>query len=116
MNKRKASWMNYTWVVLIHTLIQIKGSNEGVGKYAQIVPPFKETYSWEEPVIEKANTVYLELVPGKPDTIETVLYVNRIYKIKEFFVDSLKYKYVMVCRNEKRSSCCIGQRTSMDLA
>ena len=107
MNKRKASWMNYTWVVLIHTLIQIKGSNEGVGKYAQIVPPFKETYSWEEPVIEKTNTVYLELVPGKPDTTETVLYVNRIYKIKEFFVDSLKYKYVMVCGNEKRSSCCI---------
>ena len=36
--------------VLIHVLVQIKGSNEDNGKYEQILPPFKETYSWEQPV------------------------------------------------------------------
>ena len=50
-------------------------------------------------MIEKTNTVYLELIPGKPDTIETVLYA--IGKIKELFVDTLKYKYVMVCGDGK---------------
>ena len=74
--------------VLIHVFVQIKGSNEDDGKYKQIFPPFKETYSWEQPVIEKTNTVYLELIPGKPDTIGTVLYA--IAKIKELFVDTLK--------------------------
>ena len=50
-------------------------------------------------MIEKTNTVYLELIPGKPDTIETVLYA--IGKIKELFVDTLKYKYVMACGDGK---------------
>ena len=85
--------------VLVEALVQIKGSNEDDGKYEQIVPPFKEIYSWEEPVIEKTNTVFLELIPGKPDITETVLY--EIGKIKELFIDTLKYKYVMVCGNEK---------------
>ena len=50
-------------------------------------------------MIKKTNTVYLELIPGKLDPIETVLYV--IGKIKKLFVDSLKYKYVMVCGDGK---------------
>ena len=85
--------------VLIHALVQIKGSNEDDGRCEQIFPPFKETYSWEQPVIEKTNTVYLELIPGKPDTVEIMLYA--IVKIKELFVDTLKYKYVMVCGDGK---------------
>ena len=85
--------------VLIHALVQIKDSNEDDGKYEQIVLPFKETYSWEQPVIEKTNTVYLELIPDKSDTIKTVLHA--IGKIKELFVDTLKYKYVMVCGDGK---------------
>ena len=66
--------------VLIHALLQMKGSNEDNGRYEQIVPLVKETYSWEQPVIEKTNTVCRELIPGKPDSIETVLYA--IGKIK----------------------------------
>ena len=31
--------------VLIHALVQIKGSNKDDGRCEQIVPPFKETYS-----------------------------------------------------------------------
>ena len=30
--QEEVSWMNYTWGVLIHTLAQIKGSNEDDGK------------------------------------------------------------------------------------
>ena len=83
---------------MIHTLVQIKGSNEEHDKYEQIVPPFKEIYSWEQPVIEKTSTVYLERILGKPDTIETVYMID---KIKELFVGNLKYKYVMVCDDGK---------------
>ena len=50
-------------------------------------------------MIEKTNTVYLELIPDKSDTIKTVLHA--IGKIKELFVDTLKYKYVMVCGDGK---------------
>ena len=50
-------------------------------------------------MIEKTNTVYLELIPGKSDIVETLLYA--IVKIKKLFVDTLKYKYVMVCGDGK---------------
>ena len=30
--------------------------------------------AWEQPVVEKTNTVYLELIPGKSDLIDTLLY------------------------------------------
>ena len=83
---------------LIHTLVQIKGGNEEHDKYEQIVPPFKEIYSWEQPVIEKSSTVYLERILGKADTTENVYVIG---KIKEFFFDNLKYKYVMVCDDGK---------------
>ena len=44
--------------VLIHALVQIEVSNEDDGKYKQIVPLFKETYSWEQPVTESTNNIY----------------------------------------------------------
>ena len=55
--------------------------------------------TWEQPVVEKTNTVYLELIPGKPDSIDTLVYA--LDKIHELFVIKLSYRYVVVYGNGK---------------
>ena len=43
--------------------------------------------------------MYLELIPGKPDSIDTLAYA--LDRIHELFVIKLSYRYVMVCGDGK---------------
>ena len=55
--------------------------------------------AWEQPVVEKTNTIYLELILGKPDSIDMPVYP--LDKMYEIFVIKLSCRYVMVCRDDK---------------
>ena len=86
--------------VLVHALLQMEGrSNAEDGSSIQTVPTFKEVMAWELPVVPKTDTVYLELIPGKPDTLDTLLYALSL--LKELFVEKLGFKHVMVCGDGK---------------
>ena len=86
--------------LLTHTLLQIEGSNNSdIDDPKQCIPSFKEILAWGEKKVEKTNTVYLELIPGKPDNIDTIQYALTL--IKELFIDKLGYKYVVVCGDGK---------------
>lgn len=57
-----------------HALIQLKCNMEKDGNHSQIMPSFKKVTAWQQPVVERTNTVYLELIPSKPSTLGTALY------------------------------------------
>ena len=61
----------------------MKGYMEDDGYHSQVVHSFKDVTAWEQPVVKKTNTVYLELIPGKLDTLGTALYALVI--IHHFF-------------------------------
>ena len=79
-------------------MLQLNGSFETNEGYTLCIPSFKEMIVWEQPVVEKTNTMYLELIPVKTDSIDMLVYA--LDKIYEFFVIKLSY-YVMVCGDGK---------------
>ena len=85
--------------LFLHAMLQLNGSFETNDGYTQRIPSFKEMMALEQPVVEKTNTMYLELIPGKPDLIDTLVYAPD--KIHELFVIKLSYHYVMVCSDGK---------------
>ena len=76
------------------TMLQLNGSFKANDGYTQYIPSFKEIMAWEQPVVEKTNIMYLELIPGKLDSVDMLVYA--LDKIHEFFVIKLSYYYVMV--------------------
>ena len=80
--------------LFLYAMLQLNGSFEMNDGYTQqCIPSFKEMMAWEQPVVEKTNTMYLELIPGMPDSIDTLAYA--LDKIHELFVIKLGYRYVM---------------------
>ena len=58
-----------------------------------------EVEAWAQPTMGKPNTAHLDLIPGKPDTLETLLYTLSL--IKEIFVKRLGFKQIMLCGDGK---------------
>ena len=81
--------------LFFYTMLQLNGSFKTNDGYTQCIPSFKEMMVWKQPVVEKTNTMYLELIPGKLDSTDTLAYA--LDKIHEFFVIKLSYCCVMVC-------------------
>ena len=71
-------------------------SNNGTQK----LPLLKETMAWDKvSVMNATSTVYLELIPDRPDSKDTIMMA--LTQIEEIFVKKLKYKHVMVCGDGK---------------
>ena len=85
--------------ILTHALLQLEGQYKDEDNIRQLIPSFKETLAWGEPITEKSNTAYLELIPGPPDNVETILYALSL--VKELFVGKLGHKKVVVCGDGK---------------
>ena len=83
----------------LHTFLQKKYNMEEDENKSQTVPSFKEVTGWEQPVVKKTNTIYLELIQGKPKTLDTALYALEI--MHKLFVLKLNYRHVVVCRDGK---------------
>ena len=67
------------------------------GKVVQSIPSLKEVEA--QPIMGKTQIVYLDLIPGKPDTLVTLLYT--ISLIREMFIEKLGYRQVMLCGDGK---------------
>ena len=80
-------------------MLQLNGIFETNDGYTQCITLFKEMIAWEQPVVKKTNTIYLELITGKPDLIDTLVYA--LDKIHELLVIKLSYHYVTVCGDGK---------------
>ena len=69
----------------MHALLQNEGREDGEGdNMKQIAPSFNEVKAWEQPIVPKTDTVYLDLIPGKPGSTDTLLYALSL--LTEFFV------------------------------
>ena len=80
-------------------MLQLNGIFETNDGYTQYITLFKEMIAWEQPVVKKTNTIYLELITGKPDLIDILVYA--LDKIHELFVIKLSYHYVTVSGDGK---------------
>ena len=80
--------------LFFYTMLQLNGSFKTNDRYTQYIPSFKEMMAWEQAVVQKTNTIYLKLIPGKLDSIDTLKYT--LDKIHEFFVIKLSYCCVTV--------------------
>lgn len=56
---------------------------------------FKGTVAWDQPIVERIYTVYLELIAVKPDHIDTSLYALNLRK--KIFVEKLGNRYLIAC-------------------
>ena len=54
-----------------HALLQMAGVTDFDGKVVQSIPSLKEVEAWAQPIMGKTQTAYLDLIPGKPDTLES---------------------------------------------
>ena len=62
----------------------------------QIIPTLKEVLAWEQTEDMKAtSTVYLELIPEKPNDQETIL--KAVSRVEKLFVHQLRNQHVMIC-------------------
>ena len=77
--------------LFLHPMLQLNGIFETNDGYTQYITLFKEMIAWEQPVVKKTNTIYLELITGKPDLIDILVYA--LDKIHELFVIKLSYHY-----------------------
>ena len=46
--------------ILTHVMLQMEGQYFEEDAFKQLVPSFKETIAWGEPITEKSNTAYPE--------------------------------------------------------
>ena len=75
--------------VMVHTFERIIGSRDG----QQAVPALKEILAWDSVEVEPTNSIYLELIPEKTDSKDTILYA--ISLIEDLFIKKLSYKYIV---------------------
>ena len=62
----------------------------------QVLPSLKEVTAWGDVKnMKETSTIYLELIPEKPNSKDTLLHA--LFKIEDLFVLKLGYKYVVVC-------------------
>ena len=55
--------------------------------------------AWDEGFkLNATSTVYLELIPDRPDSKDTLMILSRIEKM---IVNKLRYKHVLVCGDGK---------------
>ena len=76
------------WSHCHHRIVGSDGEN-------QVVPSLKEVMAWSAETARATTTVYLELVPLRPDSVDTVLYA--LDRLKELFIKKLGYTHLIVC-------------------
>ena len=85
---------NFKWIktqFLHHAVERIVGSTNG----NQVIPSLKEVLAWDGEFTLETNSIYLELIPDKPDSKDTLLYALDL--IEKLFVKKLGYEYVVIC-------------------
>ena len=79
-----------------HTMFRIQESD----LVRQVVPSLKEVINWtnEHPTL-KTNTIYLEVIPGKPDNKDTIMYA--LNRLEDLFIFKLGYRKLIISGDAK---------------